>query len=134
MTRVAVILTLAAAPVLAVLGYVECSNGLQPPELEGGRTELEFADVDNDGNVDILSIGDHGSPYVGTDEHGVMVWFGDGHGNWSVFQYGDFGYGGIAVGDLNHDGNWDVGYGMHHNYSGEDLGDDMLEAALGDGT
>jgi len=117
------------------LSYVECSNGFQSnPVLEGGRTELEFADINNDGNVDILSIGDHGSPHVNTEEHGVMVWFGDGAGNWSVFQYGDFGYGGIAVGDVNNDSNWDVGYGMHHAYSSNDLGDQLLEVALGDGT
>ena len=117
------------------LSYVECSTGFQDnPVLDSGRTELEFADINNDGNVDIISIGDHGNPYVNTQEHGVMVWFGDGQGNWSVFQYGDFGYGGIAVGDVNGDGNWDIGYGMHHNYSGVDLGDDMLEVALGDGT
>jgi hypothetical protein len=117
------------------LGYVECSTGFQNnPVMDGGRTELEFADINNDGNIDILSIGDHGSPYINTDEHGVMVWFGDGQGNWSVFQYGDFGYGGIAIGDVNRDGMWDIGYGMHHNYASEDLGDDMLEVALGDGT
>ncbi len=116
------------------LSYIECSSGFQNPLLEGGRTELEFADVNNDGNMDILSIGDHGSPYINTQEHGVMVWFGNGKGEWSVYQYGDFGYGGIAVGDVNWDGKLDVGYGMHHNYSGEDLGNDMLEVALGDGT
>ncbi|MCL6466523.1 MAG: T9SS type A sorting domain-containing protein [candidate division WOR-3 bacterium] len=121
--------------VWAQLNYLPASNGFyENPALEGGRTELEFADINNDGNVDILSIGDHGSPYINTQEHGVMVWFGDGQGNWSLYQYGNFGYGGIAVGDVNWDGNWDVGYGMHHNYSGEDLGDDMLEVALGDGT
>ncbi len=117
------------------LSYVECSSGFHSnPVLEGGRTELEFADINSDGNVDILCIGDHGSPYINTQEHGVMVWFGNGQGGWSLFQYGNFGYGGIAVGDVNGDGHWDIGYGMHHNYSGEDLGDDMLEVALGDGT
>lgn len=117
------------------LSYVECSNGFQNnPALEGGRTELEFADINNDGHLDIVCIGDHGSPYVNTQEHGVMVWFGDGRGNWSVFQYGEFGYGGIAVGDVNWDGKWDVGYGMHHNYSSDDLGDQLMEVALGDGT
>ena len=135
MTRVMLFtVVLAGGVALAGLGYTECSAGLQTPELEGGRTELEFADIDDDGNVDILSIGDHGNPYINTDEHGVMVWFGDGTGGWSVYQYGDFGYGGIAVGDVNGDGRWDIGYGMHHNYSGVDLGDDMLEVALGDGT
>lgn len=128
------VIALLVALAFGDLGYVESSNGLQTPALEGGRTELEFADIDDDGNVDVLSIGDHGSPYINTQEHGVMVWFGDGRGNWSVFQYGNFGYGGIAVGDVNWDGNWDVGYGMHHNYTSEDLGDDMLEVALGDGT
>jgi hypothetical protein len=116
------------------LNYVESSNGLQIPALDGGRTELEFADIDNDGNVDILSIGDHGSPYVNTDEHGIMVWFGNGAGNWSVYQNGNFGYGGIAVGDVNNDGFKDAGYAMHHNYSSNDFGDQLIEVALGDGT
>ena len=130
----AVLLTVGLA--LGQLGYVECSTGFQGnPVLDGGRTELEFADINDDGNIDILSIGDHGNPYINTQEHGVMVWFGDGQGGWSVFQYGEFGYGGIAVGDVNGDGKWDIGYGMHHNYAPSgDLGNDMLEVALGDGT
>jgi hypothetical protein len=121
------------APVSA-LRWIESSNGLIPPTMEGGNTELEFADVNLDGNIDLLSIGDHGSPYVNTDEHGIMVWFGDGAGNWSVYQNGNFGYGGIAVGDVNNDGFPDVGYGMHHDYSSTDFGDQLIEVALGDGT
>ncbi len=116
------------------VSYVESSQGLGTPAMEGGRTELEMADVDQDGNPDLVCIGDHGSPYVNTQEHGVMVWFGDGQGTWSVYQNGDFGYGGVAVGDVNNDGHLDVGYGMHHDYSPTDFGDQLLEVALGDGT
>ena len=116
------------------ISYVESSTGLGYPQLDGGTTEMEFADINGDGYIDILSIGDHGSPYINTDEHGIMVWFGDGNGNWSVFQNGNFGYGGIAVGDVNNDNLLDVGYGMHHDYSSTDFGDQLLEVALGDGT
>ena len=119
---------------LHALTFVESSTGLVPPSMDGGRTELEFADINADGNVDLMSIGDHGSPYINTGQHGIMVWFGDGLGNWSVFQNGNFGYGGIAIGDLNGDGLLDVGYAMHHNYSGTDFGDQLTEVALGDGT
>ncbi|MBD3163262.1 MAG: hypothetical protein GF346_12365, partial [Candidatus Eisenbacteria bacterium] len=127
------LLVLAAGPASA-LDYVESSDGLIPPTMDGGRSEVEFADVDDDGNVDLVSIGDHGSPYINTDQHGIMVWFGDGAGSWDVAMTGNFGYGGIAIGDIDGDGLWDAAYGMHHDYSGTDLGDQLLEAALGDGT
>lgn len=129
-----VLSNLAASPSLAQLTYAESSNGLQTPTMEGGRTELEFSDVNADGHVDLISVGDHGSPKINSPQQGVMVWFGDGAGNWSVFQTGNFGYGGCALGDVNGDGKMDIGYGVHHNYSSNDLGDQILEVALGDGT
>ena len=92
--------------------------------------------MNNDGNLDVISVGDHGSPYVNTQEHGIMVWLGDGMGTWSVIQVGDFGYGGIEAGDLNLDGYLDVVWGIHHDYAtpGSGFGDTLIGAALGDGT
>lgn len=119
---------------VAELDYVDSSVGLSPPELDGGDTEFEMGDVDGDGRVDLVSVGDHGNPLINTDQEGIMVWFGDGQGNWTHTQSGHLGYGGVALGDVNGDGLVDVGYGIHHDYSSTDLGDQLLEVALGDGT
>lgn len=52
------------------LSYVESSNGLDTPGLESDRTELEMVDVDLDGHIDIVSIGDHGAGLYA--ERGIM--------------------------------------------------------------
>jgi VCBS repeat protein/type IX secretion system substrate protein len=117
------------------ISYTESSSGLQSINLDGGRTEIEMSDINRDGHIDFLSIGDHGNPNINTSEHGIMVWFGNGSGsNWVLFQNGNFGYGGIAIGDVNGDGIPDAAYAMHHNYSSNDFGNQLIEAALGDGT
>ena len=126
---------LGTALLAATLAYVDSSQGLlDTPRFEAGNTEFEVADLNGDGFVDLVSIGDHGNPLIGSQEQGVMAWLGDGHGGWTYRRAGELGYGGIAVGDLNGDGTADITYGMHHNYGSTDFGDALLEAALGNGT
>ena len=132
------ILMFTASPFLIpqsyALDYIESSNGLSIPQWEGGHTEIEMADIDGDGNIDLVSVGDHGSPFINTEIHGIMVYFGNGYGVWELVMNGNFGYGGVAVGDCNLDGFPDVGYGIHHNYSSTDFGNQLIEVALGDGS
>ncbi|MCD4726763.1 MAG: VCBS repeat-containing protein, partial [Pirellulales bacterium] len=113
---------------------VSRSTGLSSPDMEEGNTEMELADVNGDGHLDILSVGDHGSPHVNSGEHGIMVWFGNGAGSWVVHQTGNFGYGGCAAGDLNLDGFTDLAWGIHHDWGSAGFGDKLMGAALGDGT
>lgn len=114
--------------------YVESSIGLDTPRWDGGRSMLKLADLNLDGHPDIITVGDHGSPFVNTDMHGITVWFGNGAGQWQPYQDGNFGYGGVAVGDVNNDGLPDVGWGVHHNYGSGGYGDRVMGVALGDGT
>jgi len=120
----------------AQLNYTQVtSSGLMAVTFEIGFTELESADMNGDGKIDLITIGDHGSPNFSATEAGVMVFVNNGNGtSWTLKKTGAFGYGGIATGDVNNDGKIDIGYGMHHNYASTDLGDQLIEVALGNNT
>ena len=114
--------------------FVDRTGNVATLALDGGRTEIEMGDMNGDGCVDLVSVGDHGSPYVNSLQHGLTIWLGDCKGGWTLLQNGDFGYGGVALGDANGDGLVDCAYGIHHDYSSTDFGDQLLEVALGDGS
>jgi len=117
----------------AQLTLIQRSTGLDALDWEEGHTELELGDVNGDGHLDILSVGDHGNPNFNSTETGILCYLGDGAGSWEVHEYGSFGYGGVGVGDLNRDGSLDLAWGVHHDYGSGGLGDRVLGAALGDG-
>lgn len=129
----AVVLCLAyGAP--ARLTLIQRSTGLDALDWEEGHTELELGDADGDGNLDIVSVGDHGNPDFNSTETGILCYLGDGAGSWEVHEYGSFGYGGVGLGDLDRDGHLDLAWGVHHDYGSGGLGERVLGAALGDGS
>ena len=81
--------------------YTVDANAFLGASLEGGNTQLQLVDADQDGFLDLVSIGDHGSPNINTNQHGVMVYFGDGTGtNFQLSMNGTgFGYGGCDCGN-----------------------------------
>lgn len=55
--------------------YTRLTSGLHEPTFEGGRTDFAMIDINDDGHVDLLSIGDHGNPLSST-LRGRVFWFG----------------------------------------------------------
>ena len=88
------------------------------PTISGVYMDVLPADVNNDGNLDLIG--------AGWGAYGALrIWLGDGSGNWSSIaplEKGNF-YG-LSIGDLNGDGNFDIFAGSYR---------DGVRIFLGDG-
>ncbi|MBT7616338.1 MAG: hypothetical protein HN590_03530, partial [Calditrichaeota bacterium] len=58
---------------LYAVDYERSENGLNGVVWQTGPSDFDFTDIDRDGHVDFVSIGDHGSPR--NNQHGLMVFF-----------------------------------------------------------
>ena len=97
-----------------------------PISVGSAQNELATADFNGDGNLDIA--------WVGGD--GILILLGNGHGGFSLLSpitatsIGVSNLGGIATGDLNHDGRPDV---VITAYGGYPYGPGFVAVLLGDG-
>ena len=106
---------LGPAPALAqgAPRYADASNGL--PDYSLWVSKTRFFDLDEDGVGDVMVLG----PRKGAGDRSLHVfkWNGDSWSNESSTEgtsaISHSSYGGYDLGDLNNDGDWDVGVGSH---------------------
>jgi hypothetical protein len=105
----------------ATASWQTSSSGLPS---SGTYFGVEFGDVNNDGDMDVVAA---------SDGNGIRVFFGDGSGNWSAVSThpdDDGGYGDVALGDYDGDGNVDIFAGSPGNSASSPKG---LHVFKGDG-
>jgi hypothetical protein len=90
--------------------FEEASEGL--PSAGSWRNSLTVADMDNDGNPDIIT-----PPQRGGGGTLPIIFRGDGKGHWKIWDtvvwpYG-VQYGSVSAADFNKDGNMDLAFAVH---------------------